>query len=54
MSAYFSTGNHTDEGNVILSLKGNVEELRDAYKEAQKEAYKPFWGMSQFFKSRRF
>ena len=30
---------YTDEGNVILSLKGNVEELRDAYKEAQKEAY---------------
>lgn len=30
---------YTDEGNAILSLKGNVEELRDAYKEAQKEAY---------------
>ena len=30
---------YTDEGNTILSLKGNVEELRDAYKEAQKEAY---------------
>lgn len=30
---------YDDEGNAILSLKGNVEELRDAYKEAQKEAY---------------
>ena len=30
---------YTDEGNAILSLKGNVEELRDVYKEAQKEAY---------------
>ena len=30
---------YTDEGNAILNLKGNVEELRDAYKEAQKEAY---------------
>lgn len=30
---------YTDEGNAILSLKGNVEELRDAYKEAQQEAY---------------
>lgn len=30
---------YTDEGNAILSLKGNVEELRDAYKKAQKEAY---------------
>lgn len=30
---------YTDEGNAILSLKGNVEELREAYKEAQKEAY---------------
>ena len=30
---------YTDEGNAILSLKGNVEELRDAYKETQKEAY---------------
>ena len=30
---------YTDEGNAILSLKGNVEELRDAYKEAQTEAY---------------
>jgi hypothetical protein len=29
----------TDEGNAILSLKGNVEGLRDAYKEAQQEAY---------------
>jgi len=30
---------HTNEGNAILSLKGNVEQLRDAYKEAQQEAY---------------
>lgn len=30
---------YTNEGNAILSLKGNVEELRDAYKEAQLEAY---------------
>lgn len=30
---------YTNEGNAILSLKGNVEELRDAYKEAQQEAY---------------
>ena len=30
---------YTNEGNAILSLKGNVEELIDAYKEAQKEAY---------------
>ena len=30
---------YTDEGNAILSLKGNVEDLRDAYKEAQMEAY---------------
>lgn len=30
---------YTDEGNAILSLKGNVEQLRDAYKEAQQEAY---------------
>lgn len=30
---------YTDEGNAILSLKGNVERLRDAYKEAQQEAY---------------
>ena len=30
---------YTDEGNAILNLKGNVEELRDAYKEAQQEAY---------------
>lgn len=30
---------YTDEGNAILTLKGDVEGLRDAYKEAQKEAY---------------
>ena len=30
---------YTNEGNAILSLKGNVEELRDAYKAAQQEAY---------------
>lgn len=30
---------YTDEGTAILSLKGNVELLRDAYKEAQQEAY---------------
>lgn len=30
---------YTEEGNAILSLKGNVEELRNAYKEAQAEAY---------------
>ena len=30
---------YTDEGNAILNLKGNVEKLRDAYKEAQTEAY---------------
>ena len=30
---------YTDEGNAILSLKGNVEELKNAYKEAQQEAY---------------
>lgn len=30
---------YTEEGNAILSLKGNVEGLRDAYKEAQQEAY---------------
>lgn len=30
---------YTDEGNAILSLKGNVEKLRDAYKEAKTEAY---------------
>lgn len=30
---------YTEEGNAILSLKGNVNELRDAYKEAQTEAY---------------
>lgn len=27
------------QGNAILSLKGNIELLRDAYREAQKEAY---------------
>lgn len=30
---------YTNEGNAILSLKGNVDELRNAYKEAQQEAY---------------
>ncbi len=30
---------YTDEGNAIIALKGNAEELRDTYKEAQKEAY---------------
>ncbi len=30
---------YTDEGTAILSLKGNVEELRDAYREVQQEAY---------------
>lgn len=30
---------YTAEGNAILSLKGNAEELRDVYKEAQQEAY---------------
>lgn len=30
---------YTAEGNAILSLKGNVEGLRDAYKDAQKESY---------------
>lgn len=30
---------YTDEGNAILNLKGNVEQLRDAYKDAQQEAY---------------
>ncbi len=30
---------YTDEGTAILSLKGNVEQLRNAYKEAQQEAY---------------
>lgn len=30
---------YDSEGNAILSLKGNVEQLRDAYKEAQQEAY---------------
>ena len=30
---------YTEEGTAILSLKGNVEQLRDAYKEAQQEAY---------------
>lgn len=29
----------TKEGTAILNLKGNVEGLREAYKEAQKEAY---------------
>lgn len=31
---------YTSEGNAILSLKGNVDQLRDAYKEAQEEAYR--------------
>ncbi len=30
---------YTNEGNAILSLKGNVEALEDAYKSAQQEAY---------------
>lgn len=30
---------YTDEGTAILSLKGNVDKLRDSYKEAQQEAY---------------
>lgn len=30
---------YTEENNAILTLKGNVEQLRDAYKEAQQEAY---------------
>lgn len=30
---------YTDEGTAILFLKGNVEELRNAYKDAQQEAY---------------
>ncbi len=30
---------YTDEGTAILSLKGNVEQLRDVYKDAQQEAY---------------
>ena len=30
---------YTQEGNAILSLEGNVEELRDAYKNARYEAY---------------
>ena len=30
---------YTSEGNAILSLKGNVEQLRDAYQDAQQEAY---------------
>lgn len=30
---------YTEEGNAILNLKGNIEGLRDAYKEAQREAY---------------
>ena len=29
----------TDEGVAVLNLKGNIEQLRDAYKEAQQEAY---------------
>ena len=29
----------TEEGNAILSVKGNVDELINSYKEAQKEAY---------------
>ncbi|MDE7435672.1 MAG: hypothetical protein K2N01_07635, partial [Lachnospiraceae bacterium] len=29
----------TAEGDAILSLKGNVDELRDSYKQAQQEAY---------------
>ena len=29
----------TDEGTAVLNLKGNIEQLRDAYKEAQQEAY---------------
>ena len=38
MFPHLITG-YTNEGNAILSLKGNVESLRDAYKEAQQEAY---------------
>lgn len=30
---------YTAEGNAILTLKGNVEGLRDAYKDAKKESY---------------
>lgn len=30
---------YTDQGTAILNLKGNVEGLRDAYKEAKTEAY---------------
>lgn len=30
---------YTNQGNAILTLKGNVDGLRDAYKNAQKEAY---------------
>lgn len=30
---------YTGEGDAILSLKGNVDQLRDAYREAQQEAY---------------
>lgn len=30
---------YTSEGDAILSLKGNVDQLRDAYKDAQQEAY---------------
>lgn len=30
---------YTDEGNAILALKGNVDQLTNAYKEAQQEAY---------------
>ncbi len=30
---------YTDEGTAILSLKGNVEQLRDAYEDARQEAY---------------
>ncbi len=31
---------YTSEGNAILSLKGNVELLRDAYKDTRQEAYR--------------
>ena len=30
---------YTDEGNAIINLKNNVKDLRNAYKEAQQEAY---------------
>lgn len=30
---------YTEEGDAILTLKGNVDQLRNAYKEAQQEAY---------------